>query len=169
MKPGGGKGKGADFEMRISRAFTAWWGQGKFVRTANMQCSSRDSRLAHGDVACLLGDKSPSLDHTFPFSIECKNDESFLFVHLFRKDTQPLLGWWNQAKRDAELWDKQPMLVFTKNWYPDFVMTHLRDTIIGDNSTFHRYLMLNGEHLVISLLQDWVVENGHYKEGRNVA
>ena len=98
-------------------------GRGTFVRTKNMQVVGHSDRLAHGDVVCLLHEPTPHLDDTFPLSVECKKEEGWDFIQLLKGSSSTIFHrWWEQSSSDAALWNKIPVVVFSKNFAPDFIM-----------------------------------------------
>ena len=120
MKPGGGRLKGVSFERQMVKRFNEWWPAGDFRRSPKSGGWEKNRNVqevvAAGDLY------TPR--RMFPFSIECKKQEgSWDLGRLLVDSTKgPIEGWWQQCVRDAELMDKEPMLVFTRNNYPTFVM-----------------------------------------------
>jgi len=64
----------------------------------------------------------------FPFTIECKHVEGWHLEQLLvSPDTCPIACWWRQAKTEASEAKRRPMLVFTRNFQPLYVMTRVVD------------------------------------------
>lgn len=122
----GGKNKGASFERKIAKLFTKWFQEnnlvGEFYRTpasGGLRWQKRDDVI--GDLCTPEG---------FISTIECKCAESWKFRELFQKTvakkskhSPSILGeYWYQSCSEAERANKLPILVFTKNHYPDYIM-----------------------------------------------
>jgi len=86
--------------------------------------------MAHGDIACVVGESPIRLDEEFPFSVECKNDEGWRFEHLFdlqKRKNSPIELFWKQCIEDAERWQKIPLLAIKKNFVPIVVVLRFAD------------------------------------------
>ena len=108
------KNKGSSFERKIAKIMGDWW-DSKFYRTP----MSGGSQLRHDYN--LAGDlRTPAED--FPFHIECKNQEALGKFHGFLYSKKSAVWkWWDQCVSECP--DGQiPMLIFTKNHAPNFVM-----------------------------------------------
>jgi len=57
----------------------------------------------------------------FPFCIEVKNRESWDLRQLLEGNGS-ILDWWEQATDDATAVNKVPLLLFTKNYHPFYVL-----------------------------------------------
>lgn len=154
-----GKEKGAEFEGLCCRKFTQWWGRGKFIRTKNMQVVGHSERLAHGDIACVIGTSPLILDQDFPFSVECKKDETWVFETLIRGlSTEPFQAYWNQSTADAARWEKVPIVVISRNHMSEYVIyspTRFGDQIQIVTAPSHIRTVLAGEEVVIVSLKDF--------------
>jgi len=162
IKQGHGKGKGAEFEGWCCKLFEKWWSVSKFVRTKNMQVVGTSYRLAHGDIVSVVGTSPLVLDPYFPFSIECKKDETWTFLDFFKADgrANAIEVWWKQCREDAIRWNKHPLLVFSKNYFPIMTAT-LADVPIPYGvqgtgvKTRRTYVDLLGDSLCIMPLEDF--------------
>lgn len=106
MKPGGGRAKGAGFELDVAWWFSYyWWGTPRAIRRTPM--SGGWSKTSAG------GDLISELD-PFPFSVECKFSQGWHFGELFNKGWGELGSYWQQCKHDATR-NKIPFLVFKGN------------------------------------------------------
>lgn len=145
--------KGKSFELKVSRILSEWWGM-DFRRTPNSGGFHwrNDHRVA--------GDIIPPPGAKFPFTVECKKHESWDFEQIV-KNTGDVEKFWQQACSDAERVQLKPMLIFSKNRSPDYVMMFYIDfiMIVGDNSNALTYFILNRpekEQRVIFVLQDFI-------------
>ncbi len=117
-----GKDKGSGFELKIAKRFTEWSGV-KFQRVP--LSGGWNKVVVSGDIFCEPEyEPSPTTKQiVFPLSIECKNDESWELVQLFKDtDKSPIRLFWDQAINDALETNKIPALIFSRNWVPDFIM-----------------------------------------------
>ena len=72
----------------------------------------------------LAGDISTP-DETFPYHVEAKNQEALKSFHnIFVSPKCPVWKWWNQATTECPD-NKVPLLIFTRNYMPSFVMMPL--------------------------------------------
>jgi hypothetical protein len=111
------KRKGSTYERTLCKVFGALWGS-KFFRTP----MSGGSQLKHDYN--LAGDISTP-DETFPYHVEAKNQEALKSFHnIFVSKKCPVWKWWGQATTECPV-DKIPLLIFTRNYMPSFVMMPL--------------------------------------------
>jgi len=108
------KTKGGVFERKVGKLFEPWW-DSKFFRTPMSGGSQLkfDYNLA-GDIC------TPAKD--FPFHVECKNQECLGKFHNFLVSAKSAVWKWWQQTTDECPSDQIPILVFTKNHIPIFVM-----------------------------------------------
>jgi hypothetical protein len=108
------KRKGSSYERTLCKTFSELWGS-KFFRTP----MSGGSQLKHDYN--LAGDISTP-DETFPYHVEAKNQEALQSFHnIFTSAKCPVWKWWTQCTTECPS-GKVPLLVFTKNYMPSFVM-----------------------------------------------
>ena len=108
------RNKGSSYERRLCKSFSEFWGS-KFFRTP----MSGGSALK--DDYNLAGDLSTP-DESFPYHCEAKNQEAFKGFHtLFTSGKCPVWKWWAQCTEECPT-GKTPLLIFTKNYLPSFVM-----------------------------------------------
>lgn len=111
------RSRGARYERKVRDVLSEWWGS-EFTRTPQSGGFAtkqfRDNWNAAGDVV--------TPDDTFPFSVECKNQEDWEFEKLLTAPKNNLFLWWEQTYDQTDLMSKIPLLVFTKNYKPDFFM-----------------------------------------------
>jgi hypothetical protein len=139
----GAKNKGNAFERKVAKLFTKWWNEakleGEFYKTpasGALRWGARDDVI--GDLCTPEG---------FNATIECKCSESWKFRELFQttiakapsliqkgknkgKPNAPsgLGEYWYQACNEGLRANKIPFLVFTKNYYPDYIMVPMNET-----------------------------------------
>ena len=130
MKLGGGKQKGNRFEREIASRLSAWWEESTgikkgFARTPGSGGWAKTSGTAEtgsyvaGDIVC---------PKSFPFVVECKDDESFQFHLLISSyEKSSFKQWWEKLCGEAEAVGKYPLLVFTRNRWPRFCCMREKD------------------------------------------
>lgn len=151
-KPINSKAKGSEFERRVAKVLSKWWGE-EFHRTpaSGGLHWHEDNRVA-GDI--VTPEKSK-----FPFTVECKKREEWMLEQII-KGTGEIEKWWTQALGDSERVGLKPLLIFSKNFAPNYVMMHLDDFMGIDIEskveisffTFYK----NGSSRAILLLDDLV-------------
>lgn len=108
-----GNRKGGDFERKIAKVMTEWTGV-KFERVpASGGLHWKKDNRVYGDIVCN--------DPTFPFVVECKNRQSWNMDALI-KGNKAVEKWWAQVNKDATDTQLTPMLIFTRNQQPDYIM-----------------------------------------------
>ena len=134
MRKGGGREKGHAFENEVAKILMVWSGVEWKRIPQSGGWGSKD--IASGDLFCVteFNKKDPLI---IPISLELKKVEAWEFVHFFKGlDSSPLGTWWTQSVNDASKSKKVPVLIFSRNRYPIFIM-------IG-NSTLTRLEKLVG-------------------------
>ncbi len=124
------KRKGAAAELEAIRIIQPWWRrlepQALFVRTPGSGGWKHSTSFkARGDLQV-----DPKTTLLFPFSVEVKKREGWSDGLLFGRatgraagdDSSPIWGWWAQVKKAAVDDGFRPMLWFTKNNAPWYVM-----------------------------------------------
>lgn len=108
------RNKGSEYERKVAKSLSKWWGE-PFQRTpmSGGLHWKNDNRVA-GDIV------TPN-DSKFPFTIECKKRENWTIEQLI-KETGDIEKWWGQVLNDCERSRMKPMLIFSKNFAPDYVM-----------------------------------------------
>ena len=116
--------KGKDYERIIAKKFSQWYNS-EFRRVP--QSGGFDKRVISGDI--FLVDKIEQKN--FLFSIECKKVESWEFNPLLSTSSEAtkLMKFWDQASNDATIAGKKPIVVFSKNFYPDYCMMEYSTTL----------------------------------------
>ena len=107
------KVKGDTYERKIAKKLTEWTGL-KFERVpASGGLHWREDNRVYGDVV--------TNDPDFPFVIELKNRESWKMDSLIN-GSKEVEKWWKQVTADAEATGKEPMVIFSRNRQPDYIM-----------------------------------------------
>lgn len=120
--------KGNTFEKLCCRLSSNWWGK-SFLRVPGS--GGWNKNVVTGDIFPV--DENGDVDSTFPFSVECKDQEcgkddkdkkkvrKKWELHLLMIGKGPFMRWWGQCERDCPE-GKHPLLIFKKNYSPVFVM-----------------------------------------------
>lgn len=117
MRKGGGRKKGSAYERRIAKLFERWWGT-KVSRTPlSGGWGNKKEFETCGDLICQGG---------WPFSIECKCYKKWHLEQLLTGEKCKIKSWWKQSVDDAGH-KKIPLLVFTRNHQPNFIMLRVND------------------------------------------
>lgn len=107
------KAKGDTYERKIAKKLTEWTGL-KFERVpASGGLHWKQDNRVYGDIVTNNPD--------FPFVIECKCREEWNMDSLINGNKK-VEKWWQQVTADAEATGKKPMLIFTRNRQPDYIM-----------------------------------------------
>ncbi len=140
------RNKGARCEREVCRLFAAALG-GTWSRVPlSGGWGNRSDFHTCGDVITTLPD--------FPFTIECKNAEGWHLEQLLTSpDKCPITAWWRQACRQASEAGKKPLLVFTRNFQPLFVVLRAADAAGLPEGKAAARFSLEREHLLIMLLE----------------
>ncbi len=124
------KRKGAKAELEVIAIVQPWWRrlepQALFVRTPGSGGWKHSASFkARGDLQV-----DPKTTLLFPFSVEVKKREGWSDGLLFGRavgrehvgDASPIWGWWAQVCKAAQDDGFRPMMWFTKNNSPWYVM-----------------------------------------------
>ena len=117
MKPIGRKIKGYNFERKVAKMLSDWWGvENSFVRTPG---SGAYAKFVGEDLKeRLRGDLITPRE--FPFFVECKCVEAFEFHLLLQSFEKSLFkNWFDELEKKCK--DYYPMLVFSRNRWKVFV------------------------------------------------
>jgi len=150
--------KGSDFERKIAKKMTDWTGL-KFERvpaSGGLHWAS-DNRV-YGDIVTNEPD--------FPFVIEAKCRESWNMDSLIN-GSKEVGKWWKQVTADAEATGKEPMVIFTRNRQPDYMMLKveaMHSLFTRDTYDFYMELIV-GSSFVVVLKLDEVIEKSFISNG----
>lgn len=108
------KNKGSEYERKIAKILGRWWGE-SFHRTpaSGGLHWQGDNRVA-GDIV------TPP-DSRYPYVTELKKRESWEFEQVL-KGTGEVEKWWEQVSADAERTGLRRLLIFSKNFSPNYAM-----------------------------------------------
>jgi hypothetical protein len=124
-----GKAKGDRFENETCRFLSAWLVDKKYADAKRFKVYDLPFRRRFTDTTPLDGHWNGEGDilHrpgiTFPFCVECKDQEGWTFDALVSSSTCPPWKWWEQAVAQANrtdgLW---PLMFFTRRYQNRYVM-----------------------------------------------
>lgn len=147
-----GNRKGGDFERKIAKVMTEWTSV-KFERVpASGGLHWKKDNRVYGDIVCN--------DPDFPLVVECKNREAWNMDALITGSAE-VKKWWQQVKKDAAATEKKPVVIFTRNNRPVYVMVYtkqfdnlfIRDGI-GDH--FKMDVFVDGDKVTVVLLDELI-------------
>jgi len=156
------KRKGSKAQREVARILSLWF----FNNTDSFHSTPASGGLRwNKNVAGTRGDIVPSeeIRDSWNFSVEVKNQEASQFDLLsLLTGTGPIIKeWWKQAYQDAKIVGKDPLLIFTRNNQPYFIMfdkeiLNEEDGLIihSPKRSFVFYLKETSQHLIISTLGD---------------
>lgn len=121
------KRKGASFELAVYKLFNeAFKGSIIFERSPRSGGGS-----FRGDIIPKTSEENPRDRQPiveFPFVFELKNREEWTYKALFEGFNSSAIGkYWQQVCEDADSWGKIPILIFTRNYQPNFVLYKQQD------------------------------------------
>ncbi|KKW10748.1 MAG: Resolvase [Candidatus Gottesmanbacteria bacterium GW2011_GWB1_49_7] len=116
--------KGKRGERKLIPILETWWGT-KFRRTPG------SGGLRWGTDSRVAGDLVTN-DPAFPWVIEEKNQEKWDLHQIFQ-EKGPIFDWFHQAAQAGKRVGKLPILFFTKNYQPYFIMIRRRDLLKHQN------------------------------------
>lgn len=105
--------KGRRKESDISNILELWWGNGIFRPTPQSGAWDRGEFKLRGDIV--------SSDNKFPFSVEVKNEEEWRFSTLLNGGKTGIKNYWIQSKDAAATEQLIPIIIFTRNYHPNFI------------------------------------------------
>jgi len=131
------RSKGASFERRISKLFTAWCG---------FELKRSPGSGAWGNNGDIVP-KDPAMATVFPFSVECKCTQQWKitdFINIDKEDNT-LVEYWNQCISDAAEYNKIPMLVFKRISEPEYCFVWRPDWL---NLCRHNIGLRHGQRII---------------------
>lgn len=120
-----GRKKGQGAERKLVKLFEAWWGT-RFFRTPGSGAFATRGFMDM-DLSNMAGD-IVTVDKSFPFCVESKKVEGWTLEQMLTSDKTKMHDWWEQTTRETPT-GKIPLLVFTKNHAPLYVMMCWRDMV----------------------------------------
>ena len=109
------KAKGNEYENRIAKVFSEWWGL-TFRRTP-----ASGGLDWPGDIILPEG----AWQSKFPFCIECKNSQAWSLKNIFTGKGK-IWEYWEQSMNETPA-GYYPILIFTKNFHRDYFMMKKED------------------------------------------
>ena len=110
----GSKSKGSNFELKIAKQLTTWWG-------ATFHRVPGSGSLHWGSDNRVAGDIVPPQGLDFPFVVECKKHEGWTLDNVLLNTGEPKT-WWAQVVTDSRRVKQVPMLIFSRNRAKEYVM-----------------------------------------------
>jgi hypothetical protein len=120
-----GNAKGAKFENRICRAISQWLVDGDWTKCRIDELPFRRRFTASPSLEGFWvrgGDLLHRTTVKSPFSIECKNIEGWVLDGAYSAKKWEPWGWWEQCRDQAQTVGLVPLLIFTRNRYPVYVL-----------------------------------------------
>ncbi|AYP68623.1 hypothetical protein EalM132_00111 [Exiguobacterium phage vB_EalM-132] len=144
-----GKNKGNEYERKIAKSLSGWWGE-QFQRTpASGGLQWKNDNRVSGDIVTSVKSK-------FPFTVECKKREGWSIEQLV-KETGDIEKWWAQVIKDCERSSLRPLLIFSRNFAPDYVMIHEADFNLLASTTevkFTHFILRSKKYNRVILMLD---------------
>ena len=143
--------KGARYERAIAEKFMDWCGWPVKRTPQSGGWAKGDEFGVAGDLVCTK--------KLFKFHVEIKNRQHWALTDLItgvrNKGSRSLVEWWAQTTNECPP-KKIPILVFTKNTFPDFIMIRQSDMDAVHNWTvlLPKFIMENDSGTVVILLLD---------------
>lgn len=145
QKPKNGRAKGAGFELRIAKLFSAALGI-RLRRTPMSGGWSHDNPDVAGDLVCIEG--------SFPYCVECKCAEDWRLESLFTSSHKWFDDWWGQLLRECPD-GRIPLLVFSRARMPVFVAMRCDLTrVIATQAVL--YVYTSNDTIAIIRLEDFL-------------
>jgi len=155
-----GRNKGNRFENTVCRKLSKWYGYPS-QRLADLPFRRRSTSIMpveghwRGE-----GDVLYRPDVAFPFAVECKKHEGWELDGSLYVPTWPIWEWWDQAQEQAGNARLCPLLVFSRNHRPIYVLLKEREATWLKLRPKHGPVVVlwrrSGELLVLALLDDLV-------------
>lgn len=120
----GARVKGKNFERKIAKELTSWWGY-------EFNSSPASGALHWSSSNNVAGDLVVPLEANFPFVIECKKHEDWTIENLFLNN-KDIKNWWAQVVGDAKEVHKTPILIFSRNRAKSFVTMPYNESLIKE-------------------------------------
>lgn len=148
-----GRTKGHTFERKMAKVFSEW--SGTELRRTPMSGGWQKT----GDITAV----KPEDLVIWPLNIECKSyakDTFHLEDLLKKKNGGPIVKWWKQCIKDADISNRMPLLVFTQNRDIVYVMGYYEDFKLRVPTTeYLKYYIPYDEDEVVIMTLDTFLES----------
>lgn len=134
-KPVNGRNKGSSFERVLCKSFSEWWFplidfKGYVLKDLPFQrtpgSGGWNRKIAGGDIQ-IYSNQGVWKDD-FPFCVEAKNREGWEMDNISSFNAKcPVWDWWDQTNEQANDNKRLPLMVFTRNRRPEYVMMWAND------------------------------------------
>lgn len=149
------KAKGSEYERKIARLLSEYWGE-EFHRTP------MSGGLHWKDDNRVAGDIVTPPTSIYPWTTECKKRQEWGFEQVL-KGTGEVESWWKQSERDGERVGLRPLVIFAKNFSPNYMMFAYEDakkfaTELGiEELPFNHFVVhKEGTARIICVLEDFI-------------
>ncbi len=157
-----GKIKGSQFEREVCRKLTKWiTGEEKPEIFWRARASGAKATIDHsrgirgqkyGDIVSIDEKGDWFVDM---FTIECKFYKDFNFLNLLQCRGK-VLDWWRQVRGDASKASNSPLLIFTKNYRPEYLCIDKVADRIVDSYGGRPKNKLEYKEMNIYLFDEWL-------------
>lgn len=130
-----GSHKGGAFERKcgrlISKYLTGGEDDSQLIRSVSSGGWARRKVRQVGDLA---PNGEAGLEFRLVYGVECKNRQEWEWRHFWTSDDPVLLQWWRKHQRECEEADLIPLMIFTRNYEPLYLMfpSILESFAVGD-------------------------------------
>jgi len=118
-----GKNKGNRFERKVAKKLSLWLTEGgnntQLIRSVQ---SGGWSERQDNQIADLAPNGSRGKEFLTIFAVECKATEKFNFFHVWSSTKPKMYHWWVQVDKEASAVNRVPLVVYSKNYYPNLVV-----------------------------------------------
>jgi hypothetical protein len=146
------KAKGSEYERKIARLLGKWFGE-EFHRVP------QSGGLRWGTDSRVAGDIVTHPESKYPFTTECKKREKWDLEQVL-KGTGDVEDWWQQSVNDSERVHLKPILIFSKNFAPDYLMIRVDDfmKVVPEKVPFNYFLVrvVGKELRIVCNLEDFL-------------
>lgn len=113
------KQKGSEYERKIAKILSKYWGEDFHRTPMSGGLHWKDDNRVAGDIV------TPPTS-IYPWTTECKKRQEWGFDQLL-KGTGEVEQWWKQALGDSVRVGLKPLVIFAKNFSPNYMMFEYED------------------------------------------
>lgn len=169
MRKGGASAKGSAFERDMCKRLSLWLTKGRRNdllwrnsmsggrSTITLKQTGRGLKAQAGDIGMI---DTSAEDFVSRYAIECKHYKDLNIPALLFGSKVGILTFWEQAQRDAESVDKQPLLIARQNRYPIIIgmrVVDARNFFMGEPK-FYEIARFHQHNLVLFKLDTFLDE-----------